>query len=170
MSRSTESKFDPVVASLTPSQKRHIIQLYGGGDPQPGETWEPLPHLTPDQINLVMAEQKNVPQYPPSYATHGNTQAAMYHPYPPATQQPFMGPPNTMPTSAGHVYQQRHYQDPSRPPPAPYQHDNSCPPSSTVYPVAASGGHHTTDCSSNLFSLGQCGVEDMATDNDYSIW
>ena len=174
MSRSAESKFDPVVASLTPSQKRQIIQLYGGGDPQPGETWEPIPHLTPDQIKLVMAEQKNK-QYPPSYATHdyGNTQAAMYHPYPP-TQQPFMGPPNTMPASAGHVYHQRHYQEPSRPPPAtyssqtPYHHDSSCPPSSTIHPDATSG-HHTTDYSSNLFSLGQCGVEDMATDNDYSI-
>ena len=41
MSRSAESKFDPVVANLTPSQKRQITQLYGGGDPPSGGKWEP---------------------------------------------------------------------------------------------------------------------------------
>ena len=60
MSRSTESKFDPAVASLAPSQKKQKIELYRGGDPYSGERCnEPMP----DQIKLVMteprAEQKN---------------------------------------------------------------------------------------------------------------
>ena len=151
MSRSAESKFDPVVANLTPSQKRQITQLYGGGDPPSGEKWEPMPSLTPDQIKLVMAEQKNT-KYPTSHATHDyeTIQAGMYHPYPP-TQQPFMGPSSAFP-SAGHGYQQRQYQEPS----------------STMYPDSQASGQHTTDYSSSLFSLGG-GADNIATDNDYSV-
>ena len=100
MSRSAESKFDPVVANLTPSQKRQITQLYGGGDPPSGGKWEPMPSLTPDQIKLVMAEQNM--KYPTSHATHDyeTIQTGMY-PYPP-TQQPFMGPSSAF-ASAGHA-------------------------------------------------------------------
>ena len=59
ISRSDEDKVDPVVASLTPSEKRQITELYGGGEPQPGSKWEAVPILTTKQIQLVMAEQNS---------------------------------------------------------------------------------------------------------------
>ena len=72
---SVEDKIDPVVASLTPSQKRQIAELYGGGKPQPGGKWEPVPILMPEQIKLVMAEF-TVSCSPHDYRM---TQAGMYH-------------------------------------------------------------------------------------------
>ena len=167
MSRSAESKIDPVVANLTPSQKRQILQLYGGGDPHSRETWEDIPNLTLDQIKLVMAEQNS-----PSHAAHdyGTPQSGtMYHPYPQTHgQQPFMGP-----SSAGNGYHQRKYQEPPRPHPATYSPQtpyqvSSCPPSSTMYPDSQASGQHTTDYSSSFFSLGG-GADNIATDNDYSV-
>ena len=168
--RSVENKVDPVVASLTPSQKRQIAELYGGGKPQPGGKWEPVPILTPEQIKLVMAEQNS--QYSRSPHDYRTTQAGVYHHQQPS---PLMGPfASNVPTGAAHHSQ--YYQGPSPPvahstypPPPHYQQGPSYP--SVSHPQA--GGHRVAaeskDLSSNLFSLSMDDNRPMATDNDYSI-
>ena len=175
-SRSVEDKVDPVVATLTPSQKRQIAELYGGGNPQPGGKWEPVPILTPEQIKLVMAEQNS--QYPRSSHDYRTTQAGMYHQQPP----PFMGPSaSNVPTGTSHHSQSssQYYQGPSPhpppvahsayPPPPHYQQGPSYP--SVSHPQA--GGHRVAaesrDLSSNLFSFSSSDNRSIATDNDYSI-
>ena len=170
-SRAADNKIDPVVARLTASQKRQITQLYGGagGSQQSGDKWEPIPHLTPEQIKLVMSEQNS--QYPPPYVPHDHRatyEAGMYHQYPNPSHQPFMGPSTTVPAGAGHGAQ--YYQEPSRPPPATHSPSAPYPPPSTSYPDT--GGHYTGDSSnppSNLFSLGSMDNWSVATDTDYSV-
>ena len=165
-SRSVEDKVDPVVASLTTSQKRQITELYGGGNPQPGGKWEPVPILTPEQIKLVIAEQKS--QYPRSSHDYRTTQAGMYHQQLP----PFMGPfASNVPTGASHHSQ--YNQGPSShpppvahsayPPPPNYQQGPSYP--SVSHPQA--GGHRVAAESRDLSSSSD--NRPIATDNDYSI-
>ena len=62
-SRFVEDEVDLVVASLTPSQKRQTMELYGGGKPQPGSKWESVPILTTKQIKLVKVEQNSQPSH-----------------------------------------------------------------------------------------------------------
>jgi len=82
------SRVDPVVAGLTASQKRRIVELYGGGgQSQSDERWEPIPALTLEQVQLVMEEQRNEHH---SSVPYGLDQRHDYTPR-----------PMTNPTSAG---------------------------------------------------------------------
>ena len=169
--RSVEDKVDPVVASLTPSQKRQITELYGGGEPQSGSKWEPVPPLTPEQIKLVMAEQNSQYQFSRSSRDYRTTQADMYH-QPRVKPSPFMGPfASNVPTGTGH---HSHYQGPvahSAYPPPPSYHPASRPPATLSH--RETGKHHiaaeSRDLSSDLSSLNISDGRFMATDNDYSI-
>lgn len=172
--RSVEDKVDPVVASLTPSQKRQIKDVYGsGGSSQFGGKWEPVPHLTPDQIKLVMAEQNS--QYTPS-GDHRTSQAAMYH-----HQQPLpTGGYIDASQSRSQYYYEGHsqrYQESPHPPsvfnaplPEPYHQLAASYPSPSKFLHSETGayGHHKT-ATSNLFSLSSTDDWSMDTDNDYSI-
>ena len=179
--RSVEDKVDPVVASLTPSQKRQITEVYGGGKVQAGGKWEPIPHLTPEQIRLVMAEQNSQYQFSRSPYDYRTTQAGMHH-----HQPPFMGSfASNVPTGTGHHAQ--YFQGPSsHPPPVAhsayppqphYQQLPSYPSVSHPPPVTSShpepGGHHmvaeSRNLTSNLFSLSLSDDRCIAADNDYSI-
>ena len=167
--RSVEDKVDPVVANLTPSQKRRITELYGSGDPQPGGKWEPIPDLTPEQIILVMAEQNSQSRSPHDYGT----QASMHHQKP----APFTGPfSSNVPTSAGH-HSQNYQGRPSPPvalsdyPPPPHYQQIPSDPASVSHPRADEHrvAAENRDLSSNLFSLSSDDNRFIATDNDYSI-
>jgi len=168
-----ENKVDPIVASLTPSQKRQIRELYGGGNPQSGGKWEPIPSLTLEQINMVMAEQNSQCARETQYAPHDHrtTQSGMYR-----HQQPF-SPPRTVSIGASH--DSEYYRQPHSvyPPPAPYHQPlppKSYPPAPLTSSPPSTGGHHATHSSgvnltSNLFSLGSIDNSSMATNNDYAI-
>ena len=162
--RPVDGKIDPIVASLTPSQKRQITQLYGSADnPPSGDIWEPLPNLTPEQIRQVMAEQN--PQYQFSHTSYNykRTQANAYH------QQPFVGPSPSVPIDTGHRSQ--YHQEPlSRHP--PYSHSAYPPPSqyqqSPPYPTSLRPAEPGA-LASNLLSLSNIDDIPVPTDNDYSI-
>ena len=109
--------FDPVLARLTPSQKRIILQVYGNR--QPGDIWEPItetiPQLTPEQINIVLAEQN----------TPSRTPAGMYNFLP--NRQLLAGPSNTM-SAGGAMYDSYH------------QHYNFMKPGRDAFPVVTHSG------------------------------
>ena len=166
-----EDKIDLVVASLTPSEKRQIAELYGGGDPQPGGKCEPVPHLTLEQIKLVMEEQSSQsPQH-----DYGATQASMHDQQP----APLMGSfASSVPTGAGH-HSQYHQGPPSHGPPVAHSAHPPPPHDQIIVPWYPSVSHpqaggdlvavESKDLSSNLFSLSMDDNRPMANDNDYSI-
>ena len=168
---SDDDNIDPIVASLTPSQKRQITQLYGGADnPLPGDKWEPLPNLTPEQIRQVMAEQNA--QYHVSHTSYNyrRTQASAYH------QQPIVGPsPSVMIDTGKPLSHDPPFSHPAYPPPSqyyqspPYPSVSNPPPTSTSLRPAEAGATGRNNLTSNLFSLSNIDDGAVATDNDYSI-
>ena len=153
ISRSDEDKVDLVVASLTPSQKRQITKLYGGGELQPGSKWEPVPILTTKQIKLVMAEQ--------------NSQSS--HDYRTSHDQAGMGPfASNVPTGAALHSPSSHppVVHSAYPPLSYYQQG----PSYASVPHPQTGGHRVAaESRDNLFSFSTSDNRSIATDNDYSI-
>ena len=169
--RSVQSEIDPIVASLTSSQRRQIVELYGEGKSQLSGKWEPIPDLTLEQIKLVMAEE-NLQHRPSSYTPHDyrTTQTAgMYEQQRYGSSGVHTRSHESSHGGGGRCSPSRHAKTTVDYSPSPQS--NSSPPVSYPPHPSTSTPHPNSGSSDLTGNLSSLSITDnlVPTDNDYSI-